>query len=162
MASHISSQRKEKAQENIESKIQILEGYLVHGIPENAFVPRNMTQFRLWEDCVANLARIGSPNTMDKPHNNGLKTRIEGLLNELAKRKHKRQSRRSEVDSLKIEVREKDRLVRDLTDQWHAKKHECDRAQQSERRLLNRVSELQRDNGELTQKLASLIPLRPL
>lgn len=162
MSKHVSSQRKERARENIERKIKILEGYLSRGLPENAFVPKNMTQFRLWEDGVADLWRIGSPNTIDTAHNNGLKTRIVELLKDLAKRENKRQSRKSEIDNLRIEVRQKDRLIRDLTDQWHATKHECDRAKQSERRLLNRISELQRDNGALTQKVAALVPLRPM
>ena len=162
MAKHISTERKERAQKNIEEKIKVLEGYLNNGVPENAFVPRNMTQFRLWEDITAKIFKIGSPNTLDKAHNSGPKARIEVLLKELRKVKRKKERRRNEVDTLRFDNRDKDRLIRDLTDQWHASKHECDRAKQSERRLLNRVSELQRDNGELTQKLASLIALRPV
>jgi hypothetical protein len=159
---HVSGQRKEEARGSIKKKIEILEGYLSRGVSENVFVPKNMTQFRLWEDGGIGVTRIGSPNTINKAHNRGLKTRIEEILKELAQRKDRKRSRSSEVNNLRVEVREKDRLIQDLTDQWHATKHECDRAHQSERRLLNRVSELQRDNGDLTQKLAALVPLRPI
>jgi septal ring factor EnvC (AmiA/AmiB activator) len=160
LTKHISGQRKEKVQASIEWKINILEGYLVNGVPTNAFVPKNMTQFRLWEDAAANVARIGSPNTMDAIHNSGLKLRIGELLKELISKKNRRQSRSNEVSILRRELREMSRLIQDLTDQLHATRHECDRANQSERRLLNRVSELQRDNGDLARKLAALVPLR--
>jgi hypothetical protein len=160
VAKHVSSQRKEKVQANIERKINILEGYLVHGVPVNAFVPKNMTQFRLWDDFATDVARIGSPNTLDATHNSGLKLRIGDLLKELISKKNRRQSRSGEVSILRRELREMSGLLQDLTDQLHATRHECDRANHSERRLLNRVSELQRDNGDLARKLAAIAPLR--
>ena len=160
MPSHISLQRKERATGSIKKKIAILERYAIEGVPEGGFAPANLTEFRLWEDSAADVTKLGSPNTMDKPHNTGLKLRVQELINEISKKKNRRKAR-SNHDQRRAELRDKNKLITDLTNQWHSSRHECDRAQQNERRQKNRVAELQRDNGELTKKLRAVVPLRP-
>jgi len=152
---HISAQRKQRATLNIETKL--LQRYFSEGVPEGAFVPRNMTEFRLWEDEPLGVMKIGSPNTLEQ--NKGLKLRAQELVVEIAKR-NRRKKKGSNEEKLRASVEEKDRLIVNLTNQWHALRYECEQAQQSERRLKNRVTELLRDNGELTRRLNAIVPLQ--
>jgi len=156
---HISAQRKHRATVSIETKLQILQRYFSEGVPEGAFVPRNMTEFRLWEDEALGVMKIGSPNTLEQQHNKGLRLRAQELIVEIAKRK-RRKKKGSNEEKFRAEVREKDRLIINLTNQWHASRHECEQSQQTERRLKNRVTELLRDNGELTRRLNAIVPLQ--
>src|SRR5260370_39776655 len=92
MVNHISVRRREQAQEIIKRKIAVLEGYIAIGLPEDSFVPKTLTQFRLWEDLAGGLARLGSPNTLDRPHNKNLKLKALQLINEIGlKRKRKKE-----------------------------------------------------------------------
>jgi hypothetical protein len=156
---HISAQRKQRATLSIETKLQLLQRYMSEGVPEGAFVPRNMTEFRLWEDEPLGVMKIGSPNTLEQKQNKGLKLRAQELIVEIAKR-NRRKKKGSNEEKLRAAVEEKDRLITNLTNQWHASQHECERAQQSERRLKNRVTELLRDNGELTRRITAIVPLQ--
>ena len=157
---HISERRKQRATQNIENKIQILQRYLREGVPEGAFVRRNMTEFRLWEAAILGITKIGSPNTLEQKHNKPLKVQALELMVDIAK-KARRKTKRSNDETFRAQAREKDKLIINLTNQWHASQQECERALQSERRLKNRVAELLRDTGELTKKLNTIVPLRP-
>src|SRR6185295_3180763 len=107
---HISAQRKQRATLNIETKLQILQRYFSEGVPEGAFVPRNMTEFRLWEDQALGVMKIGSPNTLEQTHNKGLRLRTQELILEITKQNH-RKKKGSNEEKLRAEVREKDRLI---------------------------------------------------
>lgn len=161
MSNHISEQRKKRVQQVIKAKIKNLQEWLAEGLPKGTFVPKNMKEFRSWEDAALNLEKIGSPNTMDKPHNRELKRTAETLIEALTKKRRQKESNR-EVSRLLVQMNEKDTLIKDLTDQWHATRQERDQAQKAARRSQSRLLELQNENGELTRKLSSLIPLKPV
>ncbi len=152
MSEHISLRRKDKAQEIIKAKVKVLGSYLAKGIPNGAFVPCNEASFRRWEDASLGLEKIGSPNTMNKPYNRALKQRVREILKQLAIL-----ALRQKLPALKSRAqhkdKEKDRLIRNLTGQWHEVKQELDRTQLRERRLTNRVAELLEENANLTRKL---------
>jgi hypothetical protein len=162
VAEHISGQRKDRSQAIIRKKIETLENWLADGVPSEAFVPRNMAEFRLWEDNALKLERIGSPNTIDKPHNRQLKVRAAHLIKGLTQKENKKEGKARELDRLRIDSGTKEALIQDLTDQLHTIREESNRAMHDVRRLKNRNEELLRENGELTQKLNSLVSLRPV
>jgi hypothetical protein len=157
---HISALRKQNASYNIQKKIEILQTYKNEGVPDGAFVPRNLAEFRRWRDLEIGVTKIGSPNTLEREHNRPLKVAALEVISELAL-KARRKKQRSNEETFRVKAREKDKLITNLTNQWHASRHECERAQQNERRLKDRVAELQRDNGELTKKLIAIVPLQP-
>lgn len=162
MEKHISSRRKDDAQQKIKAKIKVLEGYLANGVPEGTYVPSDEASFRRWEDSLLGLEKIGSPNTMNKPYNQALKQRVGEILKELVNRSHRRERRAQVIERLRNDNKAKDRMIRGLAGQWHATKHELDRARQNERRLVNRVVELERETVELTRKLSSITGLRSI
>ena len=77
MDSHIGRLRREVAQKKIKAKIRVLEGYAKKGVPEGAFVPKNLAEFRRWEDSSLGVEQIGSPNTLDRPYNKEQKKRAQ-------------------------------------------------------------------------------------
>jgi len=99
---------------------------------------------------------------MDKQHNRHLKQTVEMLIETLRKKRCKKKAHGREIGLLLIQINEKDKLIKDLTDQWHATRHERDQALKSARRSQNRLLELQDENGELARKLTSLVPLKPV
>ena len=159
---HISSSRKTEAQKLIQDKILILEKYLSEGVPENAFVPKNKTQFRLWEDSTHNLKKIGSPNTLTKPYNKQLTERIDFLLHELATRKNRKVRKTQIVDTLRAEVKEKNQLISDLAGQWHATRQQFERTENNEKRLQARVEELNAEVADLKRQIRTVSPLRSI
>lgn len=159
---HISSSRKTEAQKLIQDKITVLEKYLSEGIPENAFVPKNKTQFRLWQDSALNLEKIGSPNTLTKPHNKPLTERIGFLLHELATRKNRKERKTQIVETLRAEVKEKNQLISDLAGQWHATRKQLERTEMNEKRLQSRVEDLNTEVADLRRQLRTISPLRSI
>jgi hypothetical protein len=164
MTKHIGGLRKDAARQKIEGKIEVLERYAsdIEAIPEGAYVPKNLAGFRLWEDEDLGLEKIGSPNTIDVPHNAGLKKRALELIEKLAKKKDRKERRGKIVAALRAEIKSLGRLVRELTNQLHATRETLVRSQQSERRLQNRNDELARENGELRRQLRTVTGLRPV
>jgi|SRR5579885_870708 chromosome condensin MukBEF ATPase and DNA-binding subunit MukB len=163
-ANHIGGLRKDAARQKIKSKIEVLERYAsdIKSIPEGACVPKNLAGFRLWEDEDLGLEKIGSPNTMDAPHNAGLKKRALELIEKLAKKKDRKERRDKIVATQRAEIESLGRLVRELTNQFHATREALVRSQQSEKRLENRNEELARENGELRRQLRTVTGLRPV
>ncbi len=157
---HISSSRKNQAQHLITTKISILEKYLAEGVPENAFVPKSETQFRLWEDSSLELKKIGSPNTLNKPYNKQFKQRIAFLVHELATRKDRKERKTHLVDTLRAKVKEKDQLISDLAGQWHSVKQQLERSENNEKRLQARVEQLNAEVAQLTQQVRKVVPLK--
>jgi len=157
---HISELRKENMRHNIEKKTEILQRYVSEGVPGGAFVPRNLAEFRRWHDLEIGVAKIGSPNTLEREYNKSLKLKAVELMSEIANKARRKKRRSNEEETLRAQSREKDKLITNLTNQWHASRHECERARQSERRLKSRVTELLRDNGELIRKLNAIVPLK--
>jgi len=162
MGTHISSSRKSDAQRKIKAKIKILEDYLANGIPEGNLIPNDLASFRRWEDPLRGLEKIGSPNTMDKPYNRALKQRVVEILNKLADRRQRKHRRTQVVEALRKDNQAKDAVIRDLAAQWHATKHELDVARQNERRMGNRVVELEQEIAELARKLRTVTSLRSI
>lgn len=162
MAEHISALRKDRSAQTIGRKIEVLEAYLSDGVPAGATVPKTMTNFRLWENPALGLAKIGSPNTMDKLHNRGLKARAIELMKEISKRSRRKVSKAGEIERVRREIREKDRLLQDMINQYHTIKVERDLARQGERRWQNRAEEAQREIAELRKKLNLVVGLRPV
>lgn len=161
MTKHVAEQRKDSAQRKIEKKIEVLEGYAADPkfVAKAVYVPKDLAAFRLWEDEDLGLEKIGSPNTMDKPHNQGLKKRALELIELLAKKKARKERRGKTIDTLRARNKKSDRLLRELTNQLHATRHELARSQQSERRLQDRVASLTEENGELRQKVKTIVGL---
>lgn len=159
---HISDSRKIEAQKLIRDKIAVLEKYLSESVPENAFVPKNKTQFRMWEDATHNLKKIGSPNTLTKPYNKLLTERIDFLLHELATRKNRKERKTQIVEILRAELKEKNQLISDLAGQWHATRQQLERTEMNEKRLQSRVEELNTEVADLRRQLRTISPLRSI
>lgn len=49
----------------LEGRNRLLRQYSETGVPDGAYVPRSMTQYRLWEDGHLGIARLGSPNSVN-------------------------------------------------------------------------------------------------
>lgn len=161
MSKHISTCRKDDAQKKIKAKIRVLERYKKKDlIPKDTYIPKNEVDFRLWRDPELGLEKIGSPNTMNKPHNQVLKQHAVELIKELTRRRQRRNRRTELVDTLRDKNKEKDLLIKDLTSQCHVLRHERNRAQQDKRRFENRVDELSRENASLVRQLKSITGLR--
>ncbi|MBB3219894.1 hypothetical protein [Pseudoduganella umbonata] len=80
------TQRREELRQKILRKLEILEGYNVDGIPDFFAVPKSITQFRLWDDPIANVHMISSPNSLDRkhsPHNLELIERVISVIGKL-------------------------------------------------------------------------------
>jgi hypothetical protein len=162
MGTHIGSHRKDVAQATIKAKIRVLERYAKNGIPEGAYVPKNLADFRRWEDALLGLERIGSPNTLDQLHNIQLKKRAQELILQLTKDQKRKSSRAQTVSKQNAKIKEQDRLTGELTSQLHVTRHELNKAQQSESRCKKRVEELEDETAELRRKLSTLIGLKPV
>jgi chromosome segregation ATPase len=160
MPKHIGTQRKDGAQKRIKAKIKVLEKYVHHGIPEGAYIPASEASFRLWKDETLGLEKIGSPNTLNRAYNRSLKQRVAELIKELAN-KNKRKARRPQlVTTLRNEKKIKDQLIRELTSKWHSTRHELEQTQRSNRRLSNRIAELEQENSDLIRKLNAITGLK--
>lgn len=160
MGNHISAYRRDSAQKKIEVKINVLEHYVAKGIPEGAFVPKDLTSFRRWEDNAFNVEKIGSPNTLDRPYNKKLKKRALELINELAKRNRRKNGRMKIVDNLRAQVKRFTDLTRSLTSQLHSTRHDLEHARQSHRRLESRLKEVDEENSELRRTLSTVTGLK--
>jgi hypothetical protein len=160
MKVHVSNQRRIAAQEKIKAKIKVLERYITKGIPESALVPKDMASFRRWKDETLNLKEIGSPNTMDKPYNCGLKKRVLELIEELIKKQTRKERRTDIIEKLRARLKRRDQLVPELTSQLHITRHDLGQSQQSERRLKKRVEKLTEENAELCRILNTVTGLR--
>lgn len=153
---HISNSRKKDSQKIIKNKLAVLESYVADGVPENAFVPKSEAQFRLWEDSQIGLEKIGSPNTLNKPHNKPYKEKALELIQELLKRKNRKEKKRNLVDSLRAEIKEKNQLIEDLTGQWHFISYELERLQKKYKHEIKRKDER---IAELTKEIRKVTPL---
>src|SRR5215213_1044332 len=162
MTNHISRQRQHIAQEKIIAKSRILEDYLQNGIPENVYIPNNLKEFRLWKDLQLKLEVIGSPNTINRPYNQALKSKINELLKALLNRKKQKQKRAKIIESLQIQIKEKDCLIKHLAGQWHSTRQQLVELQTIEIRLLGKIDRLNRQVAELTRKLNTVIPFKIL
>jgi flagellar biosynthesis regulator FlaF len=160
MKTHISGHRREIAQAKIKGKITVLERYVAKGAPEGAFIPKDLTSFRLWEDTPLGLEKIGSPNTLDKPYNETLKNQALELITQLRKNKKWSDNPAGIINRLRKQVKRLSRLVRELASQLHSTRQDLDQARQSERRWKKRVEELNEENAELRRKLSTVISLR--
>jgi hypothetical protein len=160
---HVSSLRKKAALKKIKKKIKVLERYDVkpETIPEGAFIPKDLAAFRLWEDQSLGLEKIGSPNTMDKPYNRGLKKQALELIERLAKNKKRKEGRTQVIVKSRAQSKKYIRLTRELTGQLHATRQELDWARHSERRSEAKVKQGDEEIAELRQKLNVVRGLRP-
>jgi hypothetical protein len=60
----IALQRKSEAYDKIQTKIAALRDFRRNGVPEGAFIPTSLEQFRTWRDEQRNLREIGSKSTL--------------------------------------------------------------------------------------------------
>lgn len=160
MANHISQTRKDATREKIKAKIKVLEGYAAHGVPTGAFIPPNMASFRRWEDKAIGLEQLGSPSTLDKPHNRGLKRRTLELLKLIANKEDKKVRRIHIIDTQRIQIKNLSRLTQELTSQLHATRHALDQSRLNETRWRSRVDELTNEIGELHRTISNVTGLR--
>jgi hypothetical protein len=164
MPEHVSGVRKNGAHQKIEKKIEVLEHYAADPVvaKKATFIPKDLVSFREWEDKNLGLERIGSPNTMDRPYNKGLKKQALELINRLAKKKVRKERRTEVIATLRAQLRNADRLTRELTNQVHTTRHELDQARQSEKRWKARADEYSQEIAELLQKLSKVTVLKPV
>jgi hypothetical protein len=57
--------RAELVDQALEARNKILRSYSETGVPKGAYVPKSMTQYRLWEDSNLGIVRLGSPNSIN-------------------------------------------------------------------------------------------------
>ncbi|MBJ9656112.1 hypothetical protein I5588_16290 [Burkholderia multivorans] len=57
--------RAELVDKALEERNRILRSYAETGVPNGVYVPKSMTQYRLWEDSNLGIVRIGSPNSIN-------------------------------------------------------------------------------------------------
>ena len=81
---------------------------------------------------------------------------------ELLKRKDRKERKTYLIDSLRTEIKEKDRLIRDLAGQWHSTKHLLEQSEKRERMLNSRNNQLNEKIARLTQQISKIIPLKPV
>jgi RecG-like helicase len=160
MTRHIGTARRDRAQENIRKKILLLEEYSTTGVPDGRFVPKNMAQFRQWEDEDLELRKIGSPNTLDRLHNQSLKLRAEELIKQLLMKRRRKESDAQETDRLRSERNLNKQLIQDLANQLHSSEQRRIQSEQREGRVSKRLEEANLKIGELTRQLRVVVPLQ--
>jgi hypothetical protein len=57
--------RAELVDKALEARNKVLRSYSETGVPKGAYVPKSMTQYRLWEDSNLGIVRLGSPNSIN-------------------------------------------------------------------------------------------------
>lgn len=152
-------ERKVRAQDRIKKKILVLERWLAHEVPSGACIPKNITQFRLWEDDEFNVEKIGSPNTMDRPHNKALKLKATELIRLLITRKGNERKGVTELHRLQAQRLVDKRLVQDLVSQLQVSEQSRIQAEGREGRALKRLEEANERIAELTAQITAIVPL---
>jgi hypothetical protein len=160
MGNHVGTVRKDQASASIRKKIVLLRQYVANEIPEGGFFPKNMTQFRGWEDKQLEITRIGSPNTMDRPHNKLLKEEAAQLIRQLLTKTSRRKRKTLEIGALHSQRLDDKRLIQDLTNQLQSSEQKRLQAEIQVARISKRLVEANSEIGTLTKQLRAIVPLR--
>jgi hypothetical protein len=148
----IAIQNQKEATLKVNAKIGVLRNYAKKGVPDGAFVPKSLEQFRLWNDDELKLAQIGSKSTLYQPWNRELRVEILRLIKGLTS-KGKTSNRRAALERLRAENAELKFTLKQLVGEMHETRQELQFERRESERKDHRIANLKDENGKLTAQL---------
>lgn len=143
--------RRDDAQARIQKKLEVLKKLATTDLLKTAVLPRSINEVASWVDESLGVTSV-SRGAIYKAHNAGLKSDIEKVLIEIARKKAGSAKRKclSVVERERNELKaERDSLVNQITDI----EAELTNAMSENRRLKAEKAVLERDNADLTRQL---------
>jgi hypothetical protein len=153
----------------LKAKNKVLREYSEAGVPDGAFVPRSMTQYRLWEDATIGLIRLGSPNSVNLKDSENTRADLireaSGLIVKL-RATHKKQSseKRKSPSNLyardQEEIKRLNKLVRGMTSTIQQLKNELEVAVTGRDQMCADYANLKRELDVLRRSVGKSSGLR--
>ncbi|MFM0045454.1 hypothetical protein [Paraburkholderia sediminicola] len=145
----------------LEAKNSVLRQYRETGVPEGAYVPRSMTQYRLWENESLGIVRLGSPNSINvkdsEPSRAKLIREASSLIVELrAAEKRPSPKRKPHVelyDRDQAEIRRLNRLVRGMASTIQQLSNDLEMAISGRDQMSSDFANLKREMDRLRRSL---------
>jgi chromosome segregation ATPase len=131
----------------------VLQKYSKQGVPDGAFVPKSLEQFRLWKDDELRLHEIGSKSTLYQPWNRELRTKVVSLIKTLTARQKTSIGRRTVEDRLRAEIVELKFTLKQLAGDLHETRQELQFERRERERGQHRMADLKEENSKLTAQL---------
>ncbi len=131
-------------------------------MPDGAFVPKSLEQFRLWADKELDLAQIGSKSTLYQPWNSELRTEIVRLIKLLRSRRKTSKTGTSALDRLRAERIEIKFTLKQLAGEVHQIRQELQFERRESERKDHRIADLKEENAKLTAQLRQHAGLYPV
>jgi dynactin complex subunit len=131
-------------------------------VPNGAFVPKSLEQFRLWTDKEFDLAQIGSKSTLYQTWNSELRTEIARLIKVLRSRLKTSKNGTSAVDRLRAENIEIKFTLKQLAGEVHQLRQDLQFERRESDRKDHRVADLKEENAKLTAQLRKHKGLYPV
>lgn len=131
-------------------------------MPEGAFVPKSIEQFRLWKDKELELVEIGSKSTLYQPWNGELRTEIVRLIKLLRSRRRTSKNGTSAVDRLRAQNIEIKFTLKQLAGEVHQLRQDLQLERRESERKDHRVADLKEENAKLTAQLRKHKGLYPV
>ena len=166
------SGKRQTVEVRIERRLEVLQGWLREGVPEDKVIPKSLTAVRQWDDPELGIEPIGSPNEFTKTHHiHGLRVQeVAALLTEFKHRSinsPKATARRVPKTLPSFNRKDFDRQIEATVSQWHSEREqrlrEQKRAESAEARSVLLIQEnAQKDQliADLRRQLAALKGLR--
>jgi len=158
----IALQNQNDARLKINAKIAVLQRYSKKGVPNGAFVPKSLEQFRSWTDKQLDLAQIGSKSTLYQPWNSELKTEIVRLIKLLRSRHKTSKNGTSALDGLRAEKIELRFTLKQLAGEMHETRQQLQFERRESERKDHRIADLKEENANLTAQLRKHAGLYPV
>jgi chromosome segregation ATPase len=131
-------------------------------VPDGAFVPKSLEQFRLWTDKELELAQIGSKSTLYQPWNRELRTEIVRLIKLLRSRRKTPKNGTSALDRLRAGYSEIKFTLKQLAGEVHQIRQELQFERRESERKDHRIADLKEENAKLTAQLRQHAGLYPV
>ncbi|HKO98142.1 MAG TPA: hypothetical protein VJU86_14185 [Pyrinomonadaceae bacterium] len=122
-------------------------------MPDGAFVPKSLEQFRLWTDKELELAQIGSKSTLYQPWNGELRTEIVRLIKLLRSRRKTSKTGINALNRLRAEKLEIKFTLKQLAGEVHQIRQELQFERRESERKDHRIADLKEENAKLTAQL---------
>ncbi|MDX6499162.1 MAG: hypothetical protein QOG23_2422 [Blastocatellia bacterium] len=158
----IALQNQNDARLKINAKIAVLQRYSKKGVPNDAYVPKSLEQFRSWTDKQLELAQIGSKSTLYHPWNSELKTEIGRLIKLLSSRHKTSRNGPRALDGLRAEKIELKFTLKQLAGEMHETRQQLQFERRESERKDHRITDLREENAKLTAQLRQRTGLYPV
>jgi chromosome segregation ATPase len=158
----VAVQRKSEAYEKIQTKIAALRDFRRTGVPEGAFIPKSLEQFRRWNDEQRNLREIGSKSTLYQPCYQKERVEILNLIKLLAQPEPDVNKRTNGLARLRQEKRELKFMMRQMAGEIHKTRQELQSVQLDNERLTQRLQDRQQEISKLVAQLKKQTGLYPV